>query len=241
MTLLKNFPFNHFKFNSDHIFKELSSSELELLNSKTRTRIYKKKQVIFFEDSPATGVYYIKKGLVKKYKTGSDGKEQIFYVSKTADLIGYHAVLSNENYYDSAAAMEDSEITFIPKDVFAWLIAQVPKLPTILLKNISHEFGVLVNTVTVMSQLSVRERLALQLILLKEKFKDSSTANKSEIRISRTDLASLVGTSIETIIRLLHEFKESGIIEAKGKTIIITNINKLIKVSNYNISNRLWY
>ena len=159
MNTLVNFPFNSFKFNSDSIFKELTKEELDILNASIKTRLYKKKQVIFFEDSPSTGIYYIEKGLVKKYKTGQDGKEQIFYISKSEDLIGYHAILSNENYYESAATIEDSVISFIPKEVFLDLISKSPNLSNLLLKNISHEFGVLINTLTVISQMYYRPNL----------------------------------------------------------------------------------
>jgi CRP-like cAMP-binding protein len=235
MNSFDKFSFSQFKFNSNSIFRELPKEELDILNSSLKTRLYKKKQVIFYEDSPAIGIYYIKEGLVKKYKTGQDGKEQIFYISKSADLIGYHAILSNENYFDSAAVMEDSIISFIPKEVFLNLIEKSPTLSNLLLKNISHEFGVLINTLTIISQMSVRERLALYLLILKEKFKDINTVKgeRTEIKISRDDLAALVGTAKETLVRLLHDFKEDNIIETNGKAIIINNVKGLVKLSNY--------
>jgi CRP-like cAMP-binding protein len=237
MNSLDKFPFNQFKFNSDSIFRELPKEDLDFLNSTIKTRLYKKKQIIFHEDSPTTGMYYIKEGLVKKYKTGQDGKEQIFYISKKADLIGFHSILSNENYFDSAAAMEDSIISFIPKDVFQDLITKSTTLSNLLLKNISHEFGVLINTITVISQMSVRERLALYLLILKEKFRDVNIGKnkKTEIKISRDDLAAIVGTAKESVVRLLHDFKEDNIIETNGKIIIINNVKELVKASNYKI------
>lgn len=236
MTTLAKLSFTQFKFNSDSIFNGLSKEELDYLNSHIKTRPYKKKQVIFYEDSPATGIYYIKEGLVKKYKTGKDGKEKIFYISKTGDIIGYHAILSNENYPDSAAAMQDCIICYIPKDIFIELIERSPRLSNQLLKNISHEFGVLVNTLTIISQLSVRQRLALYLLLLKEKFQNPDSAERTQIHISRDDLASLVGTAKENVVRMLHEFKQDGIIEANGRAIIINNVRGLVKESNYDFA-----
>lgn len=237
MNTLDKFPFNQFKFNSDSIFRELPKEELEILNSNIKTRLYKKKQVIFYEDSPTTGIYYIKEGMVKKYRTGQDGKEQIFYISKKGDLLGFHSVLSNENYFDSAAAMEDSIISFIPKDIFQDLISKSPTLSNLLLKSISHEFGVLINTITIISQMSVRERLALYLLILKEKFKDINTPKnkKTEIKISRDDLAAIVGTAKESVVRLLHDFKKNNIIKTHGKIIIINDIKALVKASSYKI------
>ena len=238
MKTLDQFSFSKFHFNSDSVFSGLSEKDLDYLNSHLKTRLYKKKQVIFYEDSPATGIYYIKQGLVKKYKTGNDGKEQIFYISKTADIIGYHAILSDENYPDSAAAMEDSVICFIPKNIFIELIEKSPQLSNLLLKNISHEFGVLINTLTIISQMSVRQRLALHLLLLKEKLQSQNSTVKTQINISRDDLSALVGTAKENLVRLLHEFKALDIITVSGRSIVINNVKELIKESNYQFPNR---
>ncbi len=238
MNALDHISFNQFKFNSDSIFSELNEKDLDYLNSHLKTRFYKKKQIIFYEDSPATGIYYIKQGLVKKYKTGNDGKEQIFYISKSADIIGYHAILSNENYPDSAAAIVDSVICFIPKNIFIELVEKSPQLSNLLLKNISHEFGVLINTLTIISQMSVRQRLALQLLLLKEKLYSPDSNTKTQINISRDDLAALVGTAKENLVRLLHEFKMLDIITITGRSIVINNIKELIKESNYTFPSR---
>lgn len=238
MNALNHISFNQFKFNSDSIFNELNEKDLDYLNAHLKTRLYKKKQVIFYEDSPAVGVYYIKKGLVKKYKTGNDEKEQIFYISKSADIIGYHGILSGENYPDSAAAIIDSEICFIPRDIFIELVQKSPQLSNLLLKNISHEFGVLINTLTIISQMSVRQRLALHLLLLKEKLYSPESSTPTQINISRDDLAALVGTAKENLVRLLHEFKQLDLITVTGRTIMINNIKELIKESNYTFPNR---
>lgn len=235
MKSLERFPFDQFKFSSDSFFKELSEEELAVLNTHIKTRLYKKKQVIFFEGSPSVGVYFIKEGLVKKYKTGNDGKEHVFYLSKAGDLIGYHAILSDEYYFDSAAAIKDSVISFIPKDVFLEMLKKSPVLSNLLIKTISHEFGVMINNWTIRSNMSVRERLALNLLILKDKFKETglSKEKRTEIVIPREDLASLVGTATENLVRLLHEFKESKLIETKGKAIVILNIKELVKISKF--------
>jgi CRP-like cAMP-binding protein len=235
MKSLERFPFDQFKFSSDSFFKGLSDEELAVLNIHIKTRLYKKKQIIFFEGSPSIGVYFIKEGLVKKYKTGNDGKEHVFYLSKAGDLIGYHAILSNEYYFDSAAAVKDSVISFIPKEVFLEILKKSPALSNLLIKTISHEFGVMINNWTIRSNMSVRERLALNLLILKDKFKETglSKEKRTEIVIPREDLASLVGTATENLVRLLHEFKESKLIETKGKAIVILNIKELVKISKF--------
>jgi CRP-like cAMP-binding protein len=87
--------------------------------------------------------------------------------------------------------------------------------------------------------MSVRQRLALQLLLLKEKLYSPESNTKTQINISRDDLAALVGTAKENLVRLLHEFKLLNIIAVNGRSIVINNVKELIKESNYQFPNRV--
>ena len=130
--------------------------------------------------------------------------------------------------------MEESRIAFIPKEDFLATIQQSEILSKRLLKTLSHEFAVLVNSLSMFAQKSVRERLALQLIVMREKYKVNFRPGMPvEINMSRADLASLVGTVRENVVRVLSEFKEAGIVETKGRKIIVHDVNKLIKIANY--------
>ena len=103
-----------------------------------------------------------------------------------------------------------------------------------LLKTLSHEFAVLANSLTLFTQHPVRERLALQLVVLREKYKvNFQPGEPVVINMSRDDLASLVGTARENVVRILTEFKEEGILETKGRKIIVLDVRKLISLANY--------
>jgi CRP-like cAMP-binding protein len=130
--------------------------------------------------------------------------------------------------------LEKSRIAFIPKEDFLNTLQQSSVLGKRLLKTLSHEFAVLVNSLSVFGQKSVKERLALQLIVLREKYKvNFQPGMPVEIDISRDDLASIVGTARESAVRILSEFKEVGIVKTKGRKIIVHDINQLIKIANY--------
>jgi CRP-like cAMP-binding protein len=196
-------------------------------------RKYKKGQRIFVEGSIPTGIYYLKSGKIKKYKADRDGKEQIIYICNSGELFGYPALLSEGSYSDSAAALEDSIVAFIPKDDFLQVLSQSSILSNKLLKNLSHEFGVLVNSVATFAHRSVRERLALSLLILKEKYRVKGNESKPvEINLSREDLSNLVGTAVETLVRLLHDFKDEKLIETEGRKIRVLNIKQLVKIAN---------
>ncbi len=228
-----DFPFDKFNFNSDSIFEGLPEIDLALLNKNLTTHTYKKGEILFREGSYPTGIYYIKKGKIKKYKTDKDGREQIFYVCRKGELLGYHALISEEKYTDTASTIEESIISFIPKDVFLLALQTSPVLSKRLLKVMSHEFGVLVNSLTVFAQKTVRERLALSLLILRDKFKKENQEKKPvELDLSRDDLSKFVGTARETLVRLLHVFKEEGLIEINGRKIILLKPLEISKIAN---------
>ena len=234
MSIKGLFPINKWDFNSESVLTDLPQGDLELLILHKTEQVYKKGEIIFREGAFPAGIFYITEGKVKKYKVDKDAREQIIYVANTGELLGYHAILAEDRYPDSAATLEESRIAFIPKEDFLGTLDQSEVLGRRLLKTLSHEFAVLANSLSMFAQKSVRERLALQLVVLREKYKvNFQTGMPVEINMSRDDLASLVGTARENVVRVLTEFKESGILKTRGRKIIVQDVNKLIGIANY--------
>ncbi|NIG57468.1 Crp/Fnr family transcriptional regulator [Chitinophaga sp. Cy-1792] len=234
MSLTGIFPIDKWNFKSQSIFSNLPDEEYGLLCANKQEQTYEKGEIIFKEGGIPAGIYFIKHGKIKKYKADRDGREQIIYVANTGEMIGYHAILGEDRYPDSAAALEDCTLHFIPKEDFVAAMERSPILTQRLLKALSHEFAVLSNTISVFAQKSVKERLAIALIVLREKYKDDAVAGEPvQINISRTDLASIVGTAKENVVRFLKEFKEAGIVNSQGRKIQVLDINRLIEISNY--------
>ena len=229
-----SFSIDKWEFKTSCVFRDLSVEELELLMANSTEQIYHKGEIIFRENAFPTGIFFVKQGMIKKYKTDIDGKEQIIYVAHEGELIGYHALLAEDRYPDSAAPLENSRIIFIPREDFLNTLQRSDVLSKRLLKTLSHEFAVLINNISVFTQKTVRERLALQLIILSEKYKNCTAPDMPvEINMSRADLASLVGTARENVVRLLSELKEQDIISVRGRKIILYNKTQLIRIANF--------
>ena len=234
MSISSIFPIDKWDFKSESILMDLPAADLELLTKGKTEQVYKKGEIIFREGAYPFGIFYIAKGRAKKYKVDQFGREQIIYIANTGELIGYHAILSEDRYPDSAAALEESNIVFIPAEAFLNTLGQSPVLNGRLLKTLSHEFAVLANSLTLFSQKSVRERLALQLVVLREKYKVNTMPGAVvEINMSRDDLASLVGTARENVVRLLGTFKDDGLIETRGRKIIVKDVARLVAIADY--------
>lgn len=234
MSLKGIFPIEKWDFKSSSILAGLPAEDFNMLMKNRTQEVYAKGEIIFREGAYPSGIFYIVEGKVKKYKIDRESKEHIIYVANTGELMGYHAILSGGRYPDSAAAIEESKVAFIPKEDFLQVLNQSTEINRRLLKTLAHEFSVLANTVSLFTQKSVRERLALQLIVLREKYKTNFEEGMPiEINMSREDLASLVGTARENVVRILSDFKESGIVNTQGRKIIVNDLNELVRIADY--------
>ncbi len=218
-------------FESDKILSSLSEKDRAYFLSFAQALSFKKGKLIFYQNGMPTGVFLIKSGKAKIYKTGAYGKDQIFYIYKNGDLFGYHALLCNENYEESCEAIEDCEVLFVNKYDFKFLLTKIPQIQLLIIQNISHEFGVLVNTITILAQKNLRERLALYLVILKERYQEEGNA-RTQIVLSREDLANVIGTTRESLGRLLKEFREDQLIKIDKRAIEVINLKKVQEIAN---------
>jgi len=227
------FPYKGYSFDNQDLFSGLSDTICKRIFTNKITAYFKAGDSIFKEGNEPKGIYRIKKGKVKKFTATNFGTEHIFYICKEDEYLGYHAVLSEELYPDSATALSDCEIEFIPKNDFLNVVDKSHKLSQRLLKNLSHEFGVFLNATKLLAKYTVRERAALNLLILESKFR-KDTSDDTEIIINRDDLASMVGTAKASLVRMLKDFKDEKLITTKGRSIFIKDYKGLAKASNFN-------
>lgn len=213
-------------------FKETLSEDdfQKYMKSKTPITINKGK-LVFEEGNMPKGVFFIEKGAVKLHKMGFNRKEQILRFAKEGDLIGYRSLLSEEEYGASAEAMTPVQVTFIPTKIFHMLLMTNPKLSYAFLQKISYELGEYSNTIKLLAQKTVRERLAEILVLLEKKM-GTDPEGFIQLTLTREEIANLIGTATESAIRLISEFKNDGLIEVEGRNIKIINQDRLRKVGH---------
>jgi CRP-like cAMP-binding protein len=213
------------------IFRFLKSEETDLLNFKKEFRQFKRGEILYHEGSRISGFYCVHSGIIKVFKTGADGKEQIIRFAKPGDIIAYRSVLSNEVACTSAKVIEDSSVCFIPSEILIELVKTNSSFAFEILKIACHELGEANAFITDIAQKTVRERLAEILVLLVNDF-GLDNQNYLQITLTREELANIVGTATESVIRLLSEFKTDRLIELTGRRIKILDIKGLQKISN---------
>ena len=212
------------KSRENSMFETLCKAQLSEISDNKSCTFYRKGQILFHEGTRPLGVFCINAGKVKVYKLGYDGKEQIVNVAGRGGLLGYKALIAEEPYSVSAETLEDCTICFLPRQSFLEAMNQSSELSQRILKQVCHELGVMNENLTQQAQRTVRERLAITLLKLKDTYgMDYMEQGPIEINLTREDLANMVGTATETLIRLLHEFKEDGLLTTKGRKIRIEN------------------
>jgi CheY-like chemotaxis protein/CRP-like cAMP-binding protein len=206
---------------------------LQSLCEGNKVKLFKKKSELFSEGDTPTYVFFMKSGSVKTFKAHPDGKELITNLYKENDFFGYEPVLENTNYVDSAIALEDSDVVMIPKNDFATLLHNQPDVSSgfisLLCKKVAEKEAQLLH----LAYNSVRQRTAEALLKMWQLKKGTDP-----LSLLRDDLAKLVGTASESVIRVLSDFRDEGLIEMDGTKIKLMQSNKLEQVVRWNVARK---
>lgn len=213
------------------LFRHLTDLELKKVYDEKVTEHHKRGSVVYHEGNRINGFYCISGGIIKIYKTGIDGKEQIIRFAQRGDIIGFRSILSNESACTTAQVIEDSTTCYIPGDILIHLVKNNGNFSIELMQITCRELGQANAYITDIAQKTVRERLAEILFHLKNDF-GLDEENVLKISLTREELANIVGTATESVIRLLSEFKQDKLIELNGRKIKFLNLPGLMKVGN---------
>lgn len=212
----------------------INDESLESIDSTKTCNMYKKGQRLIQEGTRPLGVYCIKSGKVKVFKLGQQGKEHITTILKEGDLVGYRAMLSDSLYHVSVEALEEVVACHIPREEFLKSFQSDKVLNNTLITELSAEVISLTNVITDIAQKPVRERTAATLVLLNTVYSTSNNGDYngslSEINLTRESLANMVGTATETLIRIIHDFKEEELITTNGRKINIQDLKALQRI-----------
>jgi len=192
---------------------------------------FRKKDEIYREGNYPRGIFFLNKGKVKIERSAENGKELITALYKEGDFFGYHALLEEGRYTDSATAMEDAEVYLMPKEDFFSLLYRNAEVAKKFIRIISNNLIEKEEQLVKLAYNSVRKKVADALLQLQNTYKQD-TDSIFAIHVSREDLAQLAGTATESTIRTLSDFKEEGLIDIKGGKITILALDKLSKLRN---------
>jgi len=211
---------------SQPILETINSIDSSELNEHLKLVHVSRKVELYKEGNPSKVVYIIKQGKVKIYQTPYRSENRILYIHTPGDIFGYHPMLYNEGNFASAMTIEECEFYVLEKKYFLDIVNKSADFMMMLLKNSCHELSVIINYIGAFSLKSGRERVALCLLILEEKYRQKGI-DPVEITLSRADLASFSGIAFETLSRIITQFKNENLINILGRKITIINRPKL--------------
>jgi CRP-like cAMP-binding protein len=190
----------------------------------------KKGQILFSEGMTPHQLFFVYTGLVKVFTNGFDGKEQILKVATPGTFIGYRQLLLGSRYEVSAETVEPSLIRCIPKEDFMDMYQENPVVRRQFCQLLCSDVGELENKLITTAYSPIPSRLADALLKLSQ----NGESYSNPIRLTRTDLAHYIATTKESVIRLISELKDKGIVEATRNQILVINPKALLRIRDLN-------
>jgi CRP-like cAMP-binding protein len=210
-------------------FKALKKEELKQMADNKKTKTIKKGEIIFKEGERLGGVFCVRNGISKLSKMSDNGRDQIVKIATKGEVLGHRSVISSEATNLSAVALEDMEVCFIPKSHIEEPLQTNPVFTNAVLKHMAQELKFADDIIVNMAQKSVRQRLAEVLLYLEENF-GIDKDRYLYLQLSRADIADVVGTATELLIRTLTKLKKEGLVVTAGKRIQILDKKALLQI-----------
>ena len=215
------------------LFSGMKEEDLKKIIATASSRQIKKKEILFFEGEEAKGFYVILSGKVKLYKVSPEGKEQILHIVSAPDAFAEAALFLEGSYPAFAEALSDSRLLFFPKRDFIKLIEKNPQLSINMIVTLSQYLKRFALLIEELSLKEVSSRIAKYLIDLSMKsLREGTKSMEVELDLSKTQLASKLGTISETLSRTLAKMKAKGIIDVKKNKILILDRETLEELAS---------
>lgn len=212
------------------LFQGLPEKHIEDLAMIVVDQVFRKGQIVFAEGDEGTGFYVVIWGRVKIFKLSPEGKEQILHIFGQREPFGEVPVFTGQHFPANAEAMEESRIFYFPRDSFIRLIEKNPSLALNMLAVLSRRLHRFTRLIDDLSLKEVPGRLASYLLYLSEQKRGS---DELALNITKSQLASLLGTIPETLSRILGRMTKQGLIESEGPRIKILDRQGLEDLAGY--------
>ena len=211
----------------------LNSEEKRIISDNFKIQNFKKNEVIYNEGDTPMQLMYLIKGKVKVYKKGNGDRNQIIRLMRPGQYFGYRAYFANENYVTTGAAIENTQIGFLPMTLVEEHIRSNNDLAFFFIRTLANNLGQSDTRTVNLTQKHIRGRLAESLMVLHDNYGYEPNSTTLNIYLSREDLASLSNMTTSNAIRTLTSFAAEQLITVDGRKIMILKEDELRRISKY--------
>ena len=212
------------------LFHCMDDSFLDKISSEKEGMAMKKGTILFKAGDPANTFYCIKSGLVRSYRLSGQGKEQTFRIKTTGDWVGCRDVILSDIYYYAAVCMNDVQACAFPKSVINELNTD-PKFQHELLVQMAKFWRDSETQIYSLGTKQIHSKLAEFLITF---YKSNNCQEEVTLTVTREIIASIIGTTTESVIRSLSDFKAREWIDIDKNKILFKNVNAIQSIAEIN-------
>ncbi len=207
----------------------LTEEEIETFQKNSNIVVYNKREIIFRQNTRTSHIMFIKSGFVKIYKEGRNNKFIILKIATPGEYLGLMSIFGSDMHQYSAAAVETIEISFIDLGIFTKIIKENGEFALKIINNLSTYGIYIFDRLMSQSHKQLPGRIADVILYFSETIFNNHTF---EFPFTRRELAELAGTTKESFIRTLAEFKNDKIIQLEGSKVTINSMKIIKTLSN---------
>lgn len=198
--------------------------------------VYKPRQVVFSEGTPAMGLYIVCQGAVKLYHSDRFGREHILEVAGPGAVLGELSLDDNQTISVSAETLVDAQLCFLARERLVTFLQKHPAMGVRVVIALSNELAAARRKVRDLALKGAESRLAGLLVQLARANGDPTSGQRVPLHYTRREVAEMIGVSTETAIRLFGKLKQRHAISTDRREITITDLEKLTKLAQYDDS-----
>jgi CRP/FNR family transcriptional regulator len=213
---------------NSYLCKELNAQELETLSHIVSVRQLHKGEILFLQGDEATGFYILLTGNVRIYQVSAEGKEYTLHRIRPGEMFAEAAIFKGKTFPANCIATDNSQVAFFPKTDVIDLLTRSPQISLKMIGALSEFVRDFNRQIEDLSLKEVPGRIASYLLRMSEKTDDPVF----KLDMTKTELATSLGTISETLSRNFKKLKELGIIRVEGNTITILDIPRLQSIAD---------
>lgn len=210
--------------NAEKTLGNLSAAAMDALEQAALTTTYPTGAVLFAEAQAPKGVFIVRRGRVKLSVSGSDGRTLILRIVEAGDLLGAASVISGREYEATAETQEPSEMSFVRQSDLLRLMRSHGEIALWVTQHLSVDYSFTCREIRdLMLSDSAGEKLARLIVGWLDHSAESKQSGHVKMALTHEEIGQMIGTSRETVSRLIAGFKRQRLIQQNGATLVIPN------------------
>jgi len=212
------------KLRHSGFFCDLPKNSIEALDRIKYASAYPQGAVLFVEGQPPRGVHIICSGRVKLSTTSRDGKTLILRIAQPGEILGLHATVAGKPYELTAETLQSSQLDFVRRDDFLKFLQNHADACLHAAQHLSQNCQSAYEMIRSLGlSHSVSEKLARLLLEWASDAETTEDGLRIKVSLTHEEIAQLIGTSRETVTRILGEFRDKQLAQLRGSTLLIQN------------------